>query len=472
MSNLWGGRFAGTTDETVKRFNDSFRFDWRLWREDIEGSIAYAGALGEAGILSPNETKAICSGLQAICQEIQDSIGAQNSAGSSLGAGPKELTSVEAEDIHSYVEGRLRENIGPLAGKLHTGRSRNDQVATDTRLYVRRQIQAVLGAICVFQGTLTALAERELETVLPGLTHMQHAQPVLLAHHLLAYFWMLQRDRERFQDLLKRVNVLPLGSGALAGTTAPIDRHRLAQNLGFDRVSENSMDAVSDRDYIVEFLSASSLLLVHLSRLAEEVILWNTPEFGFIDLTDEVTTGSSMMPQKKNPDVAELARAKPGRVAGNLMALFTVLKGLPLAYNKDLQEDKEGLFDTAETLEILLPAFNRMMETARFNRERMANAVKGDFSTATDLADVLVQSGMPFREAHEIVGQIVGHCLAQGAALEDLTPEELARFAPALAGASTGWEAVLACLGARNVPGGTGPDSVRFQLDQAKNLLH
>jgi argininosuccinate lyase len=454
MKNLWGGRFTASMDESVKRLNDSFSFDWRLWRHDIQGSIAYAAALQDAGILSAPECAQITQGLVGIEKDALEG----------------DIFDPGSEDVHTAVESLLRERIGAVAGKLHTGRSRNDQVATDTRLYVRECIGNVQVLIRNLQKTLCSLAEREMETVLPGFTHLQHAQPVLLSHHLLAYFWMLQRDLERMADCQKRVNVMPLGSAALAGSTVKLDRSKLAKSLGFDSISSNSMDAVSDRDYIVEFLSASSLLLVHLSRFAEEIILWNSPEFGYIDLDDSVTTGSSIMPQKKNPDVAELARGKPGRVIGHLMGLLLVLKGLPLAYNKDLQEDKEGLFDTVDTLQVMLPAFDKMLATAHFKAGRMAQALHGDFSTTTDLADYLVRAGMPFREAHEVIGRLVKHCIDSSRDLEELSPDELAAFSPALRDAPTGPVGIQASLRARNLAGGTGPEAVRDQLCKAKEL--
>ncbi len=456
MKNLWGGRFTGSMDDSVKRLNDSFSFDGRLWRFDIQGSIAYAAALEDAGILSVDESCAIREGLAKIEKDVD--------------AGTVEFDP-DAEDVHSAVEGLLKDRIGAVAGKLHTGRSRNDQVATDTRLYLRSAIDEISTLVKILQETFLGQAESELETVLPGLTHLQHAQPVLLSHHLMAYFWMLQRDRERLGELRRRVNVMPLGSAALAGSTVKLDRQRLAQALGFEKVSENSMDAVGDRDYIVEFLAASSLIAMHLSRFAEEIILWNTQEFGYIELDDSVTTGSSIMPQKKNPDVAELARGKPGRIYGHLMGLLTVLKGLPLAYNKDLQEDKEGLFDTVDTLAALLPAFTKMVSSTKFNRERMKKSLYGDFSTTTDLADVLVQSGMPFRDAHSVIGKLVRYCIDNGKPLEEVQPDELAVFAPVLAPTKRGWDSVLASLAARNIGGGTGPDAIREQILKAKAAL-
>jgi argininosuccinate lyase len=442
----------------VERLNNSLPFDRRLWRQDIAGSIAHATMLGEADIIPPEDARAIVAGLE----EIRDG----------LAEGTVALDASQ-EDIHSAVESLLRQRIGPVAGKLHTARSRNDQVATDARLYLRDSILQIIDRLRSFQQTLVRRAAEELEvgTVLSGYTHLQHAQPVLLAHHLLAYFWMLQRDIDRLEDARRRTNVLPLGAGALAGTSFPIRRERVAELLGFDGVAENSLDAVSDRDFALEFLAAASILMVHLSRLAEEVILWNSPEFGFVELDDSVTTGSSIMPQKKNPDVAELARGKAGRVFGDLMALLTVMKGLPLAYNKDMQEDKEPLFDAVDTLLTLLPPFEKTLATATFRRERMAATLRRDFSTATDLADFLVRQGMPFRDAHHVVGRIVRHCVEREIGIEDLTADALRGFAPEF-GESAGEVATIqASVAARRARGGTAPEAVRDQLDRARQIV-
>jgi len=453
---LWGGRFAASTDELVERLNNSLAFDARLWRHDIAASIAHAIMLGETGILPAEEAAVIVQGLQAIEQGIE--------------AGTLQFDPT-AEDIHTAVELLLRERIGPVAGKLHTARSRNDQVATDTRLYLRDAIDEIDAALKSLQKTLTILAEREMETLLPGYTHLQHAQPILLAHHLLAYFWMFQRDRERLAGARKRANVLPLGAGALAGTTFPIDRFRVATLLRFDSVADNSLDAVSDRDYIIEFLSSAAIIMMHLSRFAEEIILWNSLEFAFIELDDSVTTGSSIMPQKKNPDVAEITRGKTGRVYGHLMGLLTVMKGLPLAYNKDLQEDKEPLFDAVDTLLLVLPAFQKTLETAKFCRERMAAATFGDFSTATDLADLLVKRGLSFREAHHVVGRIVRYCIEQGIPLEAVDAKTLKSFAPEFPEEAPQVATVEASIAARRTWGGTAPEAVREQLARAKERL-
>ncbi|CEK17668.1 argininosuccinate lyase [Chthonomonas calidirosea] len=456
MRKLWGGRFEGETDALIAQLNSSLPFDRRLWRQDIQGSIAHATMLGATGILPQEEAMKIVEGLKALEQELAEG---------------RVALPEDAEDVHTAIESLLYERIGDVAGKLHTARSRNDQVTTDLRLYLRDVCDRLTEEIREFQQTLVALAEREIQTVLPGFTHLQHAQPISLAHHLLAYFWMLDRDRERLHDCRKRLNRLPLGAGALAGTSFPIDRRRVAELLGFDAVLPNSLDAVSDRDFAVEFLSAAAILGMHLSRLAEEIILWNSPEFGFVELDDSVTTGSSIMPQKKNPDVAELVRGKTGRLYGNLLALLTVLKGIPLAYNKDLQEDKEPLFDTVDTLLLILPALRRTLQTARFRAERMEAVLEGDFSTATDLADYLARRGMPFREAHEIVGRIVRYCLEKGIKLEALDVATLKTFSPLFDSEVLALLTPRASMASRTSEGGTAPDAVRAQLAYAKQKL-
>ncbi len=455
-AKLWGGRFEERTDELIERLNDSLRFDARLWREDIEGSIAHASMLGATGIIPAAEAEQIVKGLREVLAGLDD-------GSLSLDA--------SAEDIHTAVELLLRDRIGPVAGKLHTARSRNDQVATDMRLYLRRAVAAIRDAVADLQAALIERAESEAETVMPGYTHLQHAQPVLLAHHLLAYFWMFQRDRERLGDALKRMDVLPLGSGALAGTSFPIDRGAMASALGFSAVTENSLDAVSDRDFALEFLADAAIMMVHCSRLGEELVLWSSQEFGFVRLDDAVTTGSSIMPQKKNPDGAELARGKAGRVFGSLMALLSVMKGLPLAYNKDMQEDKEGVFDTVDTVLLVLPALSLMIRTAVFDRNAMRRALERDFSTATDLADALVRTGMPFREAHAVVGRLVRECLDRGVGLEDLSPDQIAAIAPETAVLGKVDLGVAASVASRAAFGGTAPDAVASQLERARKAL-
>jgi argininosuccinate lyase len=459
MQKLWGGRFDGKTDALIERLNNSLVFDARLWPQDIRGSIAHASMLGETGIIPAAEADEIAAGLKALQLDLE--------------SGALDLPS-DAEDVHTAVEGLLRERMGPVAGKLHTARSRNDQIATDIRLYLRDECMEIDSAIAAFQQMLLDQAKDHFDTVMPGYTHMQHAQPIVLAHHLLAYFWMLDRDRERFADAGRRINRLPLGAGAMAGTGFPIDRHLVREALGFEALLENSLDAVSDRDFAIEFVSAASILMMHLSRLAEEIILWNSREFSFVILDDAVTTGSSIMPQKKNPDVAELARGKAGRVFGDLIALLTLMKGLPLAYNKDMQEDKEPLFDTIDTVRLVVPAMAKTLATAQFQTLRMKEATLGDFSTATDLADYLVRGGLPFREAHDVVGRIVRHCIEVGTTLETLDTTTLASFSPLLAAdpeAALGLLTVEASVQTRRSRGGAAPQAVRNQWALAANRL-
>jgi argininosuccinate lyase len=455
-ASLWGGRFEGETDALVWRFNQSLPFDRRLWREDVTGSIAHARMLAKQGIISPDEGETLVAGLIALRDDLAEG---------------RATLPGDAEDIHSAVEGMLKARLGEVAGKLHTARSRNDQVATDVRLWLKSAGATLRGELTQLRALLADMAEANFGTVLPGRTHHQHAQPVLLSHHLLAYFWMLTRDDERFADCLRRADALPLGAGALAGTPFPIDREFVREQLGFAALCENSLDAVADRDFAVEFCAAAGLLMMHLSRFAEELVLWSAPEFGFVELADAVTTGSSIMPQKKNPDVAELIRGKTGRVYGDIVALFTLMKGLVLAYNKDMQEDKEPLFDAFDTALACVTLLRRVLEGAKFRPERMAESMRGDFSTATDLADALAVTGVPFREAHEVVGKLVRACIAEGRALEDLTLSDLrkhdARFT------QTALQAVLptASADARTSRGGTGSDAVREQLARARARL-
>ncbi|SFE68023.1 argininosuccinate lyase [Alteribacillus iranensis] len=405
MTKLWGGRFTKSAEEWVDAFGASIPFDKELVEEDIEGSLAHVKMLAACDILSQDETDSITKGLKKILEK----------------AKKDELEySIQNEDIHLNIEKFLTDEIGPVGGKLHTGRSRNDQVATDMHLYLRKQTEEIMSEIQKMQDSILVQAEKHIETIIPGYTHLQRAQPVSFAHHLLAYFWMLERDYTRLEDSLTRLNISPLGAGALAGTTFPIDRHYTADLLGFDGIYENSLDAVSDRDFILEFMSASSMIMMHLSRLAEEFIMWSSQEFNFIELDDTFATGSSIMPQKKNPDMAELIRGKTGRVYGNLMSLLTLLKGLPLAYNKDMQEDKEGMFDTVTTVKGSIRIFAGMIDTMRVNEEVMEKETHSDFSNATELADYLASKGMPFREAHEVVGKLVLLCIQKNIFLLDL----------------------------------------------------
>ncbi len=456
-TKLWAGRFSMETDARVHEFNASLAFDKRLWPYDIAGSIAHVKMLGECGIIPQAEANRIAAGLEALAADLQSGAAALNA---------------DAEDVHMAVESLLTERLGPVAGKLHTARSRNDQVATDLRLYVRDAVDGLREQLAAVQRTLVSLAEAHLDTLLPGMTHLQHAQPVRLAHHLLAYFWMLARDSDRLQQARARVNVLPLGAGALAGTTFPINRQRVAELLGFDGVIPNSLDAVSDRDFAIETVSASALVMMHLSRLSEELILWNSPEFGWVEMGDNVTTGSSIMPQKKNPDVAELVRGKAGRVFGDLTALLTLMKALPLAYNKDMQEDKESVFDALDTTQVCLSVMNTLLQNTEFKAEKMAASGRGDFSTATDLADYLVRQSLPFRQAHEVVGKIVGECIRRGIALEDLTEADLIAASPLFAGSNpTKLVSPRGSADARSAFGGTGRDAVEEQLRQARKVL-
>jgi len=454
---LWAGRFSQETDALVHRFNASLTFDRRLWPHDIRGSIAHVNMLGACGIISEGEAQTIAEGLQSLADD--------------LGAGRAHLPP-GAEDVHMGVETLLTERLGPVAGKLHTARSRNDQVATDLRLYAREAVQEVQREIANVQRVLVTHAEAHQDTLLPGMTHLQHAQPVRLAHHLLAYFWMLARDDERLADAARRMDKLPLGAGALAGTTFPIDRQMVARELGFEGVTENSLDSVSDRDFALEIIASLAIMMVHLSRLCEELILWSTPEFGWAQMGDNVTTGSSIMPQKKNPDVAELIRGKTGRVCGDLQALLMVMKGLPLAYNKDMQEDKEPLFDALDTATISLAVLGTLLQNTKFNAARMAGSLRGDFSTATDLADYLVRQGLPFRQAHEVVGKLVGACVGSGRVLEDLTNEDLAAASPLFTEVNAmDLVGPRGSADARQAEGGTGAASGAAQLGKARALL-
>ena len=441
--------------EAAQRYTASVAYDRRLAPYDITGSIAHARMLAKQGIIAEEEAELIVKGLAAIREEI------------SQGRFPFRE---ELEDIHMNIEARLQERIGEVAGKLHTARSRNDQIALDMRLFTKDAIAQAIDGLRAFQGALLGQAEANRAAVMPGYTHLQRAQPVLLAHHLLAYFEMLRRDVERFSDCLRRTDVMPLGSGALAGAPYPLDREFLARELGFARASANSVDAVADRDFVIEYHAAASLAMMHLSRLAEEVILWSTSEFGFLEVDDAYATGSSLMPQKKNPDVAELARARTGRVYGHLLGGLTLMKALPLAYNRDLQEDKEALFDTVDTLLATLQAFTGMIATLRFNVERMRQAASHGYLLATDLADYLVKKGIPFREAHGIVGELVQYAVQQGKELSQLSLEEYRRFSPRF-DRDVGSITLEASLASRAVAGGTAPQEVAKAIAAARKVL-
>lgn len=455
---LWGGRFTEKPDETFAEFNDSFRFDRRLFVADVSASIAHANGLASAGVINADECKAMVDGLGDLLEQdgLSDAF-FDNSA---------------AEDVHSFIEGKLIELIGDTGRKLHTGRSRNDQVATAFRLWLRYEIDAIDAHLRGVQASLLDAAERHNSAVLPGYTHLQRAQPVMWAHWCLAYFEMLKRDRDRLADARKRVNIMPLGAGALAGTGFPIDRDSVARELGFDGISANSLDAVSDRDFAVEFTSACSLVMVHLSRLAEDLIIYCSTEFGFVTLSDSVSSGSSLMPQKKNPDALELLRGKSGRIFGNNMALLATLKGLPLAYNKDMQEDKEGVFDTVDTVNISLRAAAIVLDNLTVNEARTLDAAAKGYLNATELADYMVKKGVPFRTAHEAVGRAVLFAIGEGRELNDLTVEQLHQFSSEIGADVAGALSLDATLAAKGTIGGTSPARVADALGAARNYLN
>ena len=452
----WAGRFNAPTDAFVEAFTASVSFDNRLYRYDIQGSIAHATMLARQGILGESERDAIVAGLESVRARID--------------AGQFQW-SVPLEDVHMNVESALTEAIGDAGKRLHTGRSRNDQVATDVRLWLRDEIDVIGAAVVRLQETLLNLAELEADTVMPGFTHLQVAQPITFGHHMMAWFEMLQRDRERLADCRRRVNVMPLGAAALAGTTYPIDRAYTAELLGFDRIAENSLDAVSDRDFAIELTAAAAILMMHLSRFSEELILWSSAQFGFVELSDSFCTGSSIMPQKKNPDVPELVRGKSGRIFGHLMALLTLMKGQPLAYNKDNQEDKEPLFDTVDNLKGCLKVYADMMGNLTCNRERMRAAAAQGFSTATDLADYLVRKGIPFRDAHEIVGKAVALGVREGRDLAELALAELQGFCERIGADVYEVLTLDGSVAARDHLGGTAPAQVRAAVARGRARL-
>ena len=454
---LWGGRFEKSTNEMINAFQASIDFDKRMYREDIEGSIAHAKMLAAQNIIDNEDCQKIVDGLQQILQQIE--------------AGEFNFD-IALEDIHMNIEKVLTDNIGEAGGRLHTARSRNDQVALDTHLYVRRQTSEVQKLILKLQKSIIKAAEKYRSVIMPGYTHLQRAQPILLAHHLLAYFSMLQRDYDRFRGVYERADIMPLGAGALAGTTFPIDRQQVANTLNFANIYSNSLDAVSDRDYILEFMSAASILMVHLSRLSEELILWCSREFSFIELDDAHCTGSSMMPQKKNPDVPELVRGKTGRVIGHLMALLTTVKALPLAYNKDLQEDKEGVFDTIDTVKFSLAVYAQIIDGLKIKEDNMLRAVEEDFSNATDLADYLVKRGMPFREAHAVSGKIVHDCIAKNIYLKDMSIDDFKQYSERFAEDIKEAIKPETCVANRNSLGGTGYHQVEMQIVAAREWLN
>lgn len=453
---MWGGRFSSTTDEIAAGFHSSISFDCRLYQVDILGSIAHAKMLGETAIISMDESKEIEAGLLGILDDIQNG---------------KVTFSKDDEDIHMNIERLLTERIGNAGKKLHTGRSRNDQVALDTRMFVKQGCDDIADLLKALMHTLVSIAEDNLNTIMPAYTHLQKAQPTTLAHYLMAYCEMFYRDCKRFDHALEAADVMPLGSGALCATTYPLDRSIVAEELGFSCITNNSMDAVSDRDFILDFLYACSVCAMHLSRFCEEIILWSTNEFSMISLSDSYSTGSSIMPQKKNPDMAELIRGKTGRVYGDLFALLTVLKGLPLAYNKDMQEDKEALFDAYDTMAACLPVFTGMIKTAVWNKDTMKKSAGLGFTNATDAADYLAKKGMPFRDAHEVVGKLVLYCEQNGKAIDELSIDELKSLSPMFADDVYDALSLETCVNKRIVYGGPNPGSVMKHIQKTKDFL-
>lgn len=452
MKKMWGGRFSKTTDHLVEDFHSSISFDQRLYKEDIRGSIAHARMLGFQNIISESEADQIINGLQEVLQEISEG---------------KVEFDVGAEDIHMNVESLLTKKIGEVGKKLHTGRSRNDQVALDVRLYLLSEMEEIGGLLVNLMKALTKVASENVQTVLPGYTHLQRAQPINFAHHMLAYFEMFYRDYQRLQDTAKRTSVSPLGSGAMAGTTFPLNREMVQKELGLSGVTNNSLDGVSDRDFIIEFTSFSAIMMMHLSRLSEEIIFWSSQEAAFIELDDAYSTGSSIMPQKKNPDVAELVRGKTGRVYGNLMGILTVMKGLPLAYNKDMQEDKESLFDTIDTVKKCLLVYAPMLKTMRVKKDKMLQAAQKGYTNATDLADYLVYKGLPFRDAHEVSGKLVAYGILHGKELDNLKLEEFKKFSDMIEEDIYNAIDVRACVERRDIKGGTGFKKTEEELKRA-----
>ena len=456
MAQLWGGRFTKETDKLVYNFNASISFDQKFYRQDIRGSKAHVQMLAKQGILTEEERDSIIAGLDSILKDVEEG---------------KLLITSEYEDIHSFVEANLIERIGDAGKKLHTGRSRNDQVALDMKLYVRDEIDELDKELKKLLEALLKIMEENVHTYMPGFTHLQKAQPVTLAHHVGAYFEMFKRDRGRLFDIRKRMNTCPLGAGALAGTTYPLDREYTAQLLGFDGPTKNSMDSVSDRDYVIELLSALSTIMMHLSRFSEEIILWNSNEYRFVEIDDAYSTGSSIMPQKKNPDIAELVRGKTGRVYGALMSLLTTMKGIPLAYNKDMQEDKELAFDAMDTVKGCIALFNGMLETMELKKENMEKSTKNGFTNATDAADYLVKKGVPFRDAHSIVGELVLFCVKNRISLDEMPLEEYQKISPVFEQDIYEAISMKTCVETRNTIGAPGPEAMKKVLEIQKKYL-
>lgn len=454
---LWSGRFEKATDQMVDDFNSSIRFDQRMYRQDILGSVAHSKMLGKCGIISSEDSELIQKTLLSILEDIE--------------AGKVEFE-IDAEDIHMNIEKILIERIGDVGKRLHTGRSRNDQVALDIRMYLKEEIKNILSLLLDLEQVLLVLSRNHIETIMPGYTHLQKAQPITLAHHLMAYFQMFKRDIERLQDCYKRTNVMPLGSGALAGTTYNLDRVMVAKELGFDMITQNSLDGVSDRDFAIELLSCFSILMMHLSRFCEELIVWSSHEFSFVEMDDAYSTGSSIMPQKKNPDVAELIRGKTGRVYGDLMALLTTMKSLPLAYNKDMQEDKEAVFDAVDTVKLCLPVFTRMINTMKVNKDTMYKGAQGGFTNATDVADYLVKKGLPFRQAHEVVGKMVLYCITHQKNLEELSLEEYKQCSSTFEKDVYQAISLEQCVEDRNLPGGPAKKAVLDSIKSGEEFIN
>ncbi|MBO5166984.1 MAG: argininosuccinate lyase [Lachnospiraceae bacterium] len=457
MAQLWGGRFTKDTDRLVYNFNASISFDQKFFHQDVEGSIAHVVMLEKQGILTAEEKDAIVKGLTSIREEVD--------------AGKLTITD-EYEDIHSFVEANLIDRIGDAGKKLHTGRSRNDQVALDMRLYTREEVMAVDELLKELLGVLLSIMKENTETYMPGFTHLQKAQPITLSHHMSAYFEMFKRDRSRMHDIYKRMNYCPLGSGALAGTTYPLDRDYTATLLGFEGSTLNSMDSVSDRDYIIEFLSALSTIMMHLSRFCEEIIIWNSNEYQFVEIDDAYSTGSSIMPQKKNPDIAELVRGKTGRVYGALMSILTTMKGIPLAYNKDMQEDKELTFDAIDTVKGCLALFTGMVRTMKFNKEIMADSAMNGFTNATDAADYLVNHGVPFRDAHSIIGKLVLTCIEKNKAIHEMTMDELKEISDVFQPDIYDAVSLKTCVEKRLTIGAPGPEAMKKVIAICENYLN
>ena len=454
---LWGGRFQKDTDKAVDDFNSSIRFDARMYKEDILGSMAHAEMLGRQGIIPKADAEKLVKSLQEILQDIEDG---------------KVSFSVDAEDIHMNIEKILIERIGDTGKRLHTGRSRNDQVALDLRMYLMEQTVQVANLLKTLTLQLVSLSKAHIDTVMPGYTHLQKAQPITLAHHFMAYSQMFMRDMDRLRDTYRRTAIMPLGSGALAGTTYPLDREFVCETLGFSAISQNSLDGVSDRDFVIEFAADLSLIMVHLSRFSEELILWSSHEFSFVEMDDAYSTGSSIMPQKKNPDVAELIRGKSGRVFGSLMGLLTMMKGLPLAYNKDMQEDKEQIFDALDTVTLCLPVFTNMLSSMRVNKLQMRNGARGGFTNATDAADYLVKKGMPFREAHAVIGNLVFYCIQNEKSIDDLTIEEFHSFSTVFDKDIYDAISMEACIEGRSLPGGPAKAAVLSTIAACEAFLN